>query len=64
MKPFVQPTEETIPGKGHAEMDILKYADANGLKVVAVGAGNGYCPACVDAIEDAGGLATGRRQQP
>jgi hypothetical protein len=34
------------------------------LKVVAVGAGNGYCPACVEAIEDAGGLATGRRQQP
>ena len=43
---------------------ILKYAEANDLKVFAVGAGNGYCPACVEAIEGAGGLATGRRQQP
>jgi hypothetical protein len=34
------------------------------LQVIAVGAGNGYCPAGVEAIKDAGGLATGRRQQP
>jgi hypothetical protein len=45
-------------------MNILSYAEANNLKTVAVGAGIGYCPACVEAIEEAGGLATGRRQQP
>src|ERR1700730_18139194 len=39
VKPFVRPAEEIVPGIGHAEMDILKHADANGLKGGAGGAG-------------------------
>jgi hypothetical protein len=49
-----------MSGKCHAEIAILKYVEASGLDVIAVGAGNGYCPAGVEAIEDAGGLAAWR----
>ena len=44
------------PGTGHAETDIVNYATLHHWKVIAVGAGRPVCPACVTAIENAGGV--------
>ena len=52
-----------MSAEGHA-VAISKYVETSGLDVIAVGAGDGYRSACVEAIEKAGGLATGGRQQP
>ena len=50
---------ETIaPGLGHAEMDIVNYAQQNGLQLLEVGATRPICPTCASAIEGAGARAS------
>lgn len=50
-----KPGEIVIPGTGHAEVDIIDYAQANGLRVVTVGAGRPICGPCASAIGNSGG---------
>jgi hypothetical protein len=51
------PGEMIAPGLGHAEADIVNYAQQNGLRLLEVGATRPICPACAAAIEGAGARA-------
>jgi RHS repeat-associated protein len=51
------PGETIAPGLGHAEADIVNYAQQNGLRLLEVGATRPICPACAAAIEGAGARA-------
>ena len=62
LEPFVQPDEIRIRSGDHAEINILQYAKANNLRVIAVGAGRPYCLTCGPALDAAGVLATGPRK--
>jgi hypothetical protein len=50
----VDPGEVVISGTGHAEQTIVNWANANGYRVVAVGAGRPICPSCAAAIQGSG----------
>ncbi len=54
--------EVVVGGAGHAEANIVAWADANGYSVVSVGAGRPHCPNCVDAITGAGGSTASPRR--
>lgn len=62
VQPFIQPDEIAVPSNDHAEMNILAYAKANGLRLIAVGSGRPYCVTCGPALDAAGVLATGPRK--
>ena len=51
------PGETMVSGLGHAEADVVKYAEQNGLKLKEVGAIRPICPQCADAIEASGAAA-------
>jgi RHS repeat-associated protein len=51
------PGEMLASGLGHAEADIVKYAQQNGLRLLEVGATRPICPACAAAIAGAGARA-------
>ncbi len=51
----LQSGEKVVAGAGHAEADIVSYANANGLKVVSVGATRPVCNSCQDIITPTGG---------
>jgi len=46
--------EIMVSGTGHAEQDIVAYAQARGWEIVTVAAGRPICPPCVDAILGSG----------
>jgi filamentous hemagglutinin len=48
------PGETMVSGTGHAEADIINYANANGLKVIDIGATRPVCPGCQDLINPTG----------
>jgi filamentous hemagglutinin len=48
------PGETMVAGTGHAEADIINYANANGLKVIDIGATRPICPACQGVINPTG----------
>ncbi|NIL20635.1 hypothetical protein HBJ59_29850 [Pseudomonas sp. AN3A02] len=50
----LQEGEKVVVGTGHAEADIVSYANANGLKVVDVGATRPVCASCQNVIEPTG----------
>lgn len=50
----LQGGEELAPGLSHAERDIVGYMRYNDIRPITVGAGRPICPACADAINDAG----------
>ena len=52
-----QPGEIVISGTGHAEADIVAYAEANGYRVVTIGVGRPVCAACATTITGSGGTA-------
>ena len=52
-----QPGEIVISGTGHAEADIVAYAEANGYKVVTIGASRPVCATCATTITGSGGTA-------
>ena len=54
----LQPGETVIPGTGHAEADIVNYANANGLKVIDIGATRPVCPGCQNTIAPTGANIT------
>jgi len=60
--PFLQPDEARAPSGDHAEINILSYARAHNLRVIAVGAGHPYCVTCGPTLDAAGVLATGPRK--
>jgi YD repeat-containing protein len=45
--------EVLVPGTGHAETDIVNYANANNLKVIEVGATRPVCSNCFGIISGA-----------
>jgi hypothetical protein len=46
--------EVMAPGLGHAEQDIIAYAQARDWEMVTVAAGRPICPMCVDDIVGVG----------
>jgi filamentous hemagglutinin len=50
----LQPGETVVVGTGHAEADIVSYANANGLKVIDIGATRPICPSCQNVIGPTG----------
>ncbi|MCT4938927.1 hypothetical protein LZK35_31310, partial [Pseudomonas aeruginosa] len=50
----LQSGEKVIAGTGHAEADIVKYANANGLKVIDIGATRPVCASCQNILEPTG----------
>ena len=56
LRPGVElnPDEVLVPGTGHAEADIVSYANQNGLSIVDIGATRPVCSACADAIAPTG----------
>ena len=49
--------ETLAPGGGHAEENIVNFAQQNGLTLQAVGATRPICPVCAAAIQGAGAVA-------
>lgn len=54
----LQPGETIIVGTGHAEADIVSYANANGLKIIDIGATRPVCSTCQDVIRPTGANIT------
>jgi filamentous hemagglutinin len=50
----LQEREKAVVGTDHAEADIVSYANANGLKVVGIGATRPVCASCQNVIESSG----------
>lgn len=53
----LEPGEAVVSGTGHAEADIVAWANQNRYEVVTVGAGRPICGSCAAAIDGAGGTA-------
>lgn len=47
----LRPGEVKVPGTGHAEADIVAYAEKNGLRIVDIGATRPVCENCHNAIK-------------
>ena len=45
--------ERLIPGTGHAEADIVNYANSQGLELLEIGATRPICNACAKIIGNA-----------
>jgi filamentous hemagglutinin len=45
--------EIVIPGTGHAEADIVTWANQNGYTVQTIGAGRPICSSCASVLNDA-----------
>ncbi|MFY8044512.1 MAG: hypothetical protein ACOVOD_16460, partial [Rhodoferax sp.] len=61
----LQPGEVVIAGTGHAEADIVSFANANGLKVIDIGATRPVCAGCQKIIEPTGAnIATPLKSTP
>jgi filamentous hemagglutinin len=50
----LQPGETVVVGTGHAEADIVSYANANGLKIIDIGATRPICASCQNVIGPTG----------
>ncbi len=50
------PGETMAAGAGHAEADIVNYAQQNGLRLLEVGATRPICPTCAALIDQAGAV--------
>ncbi len=48
--------EILVAGPGHAEVDIVNYANRHGLTLIEVGATRPICPACAARLDVAGVL--------
>ncbi len=46
--------DKVVAGTGHAEADIISYANANNLKVIDIGATRPVCANCQDTIQSTG----------
>jgi hypothetical protein len=46
----LEPGETVVPGTGHAEADIVNYAQQNNLNLLSVGATRPVCPGCQSVI--------------
>jgi RHS repeat-associated protein len=54
MRGLIQSGDIVVKGSGHAEADIVSYSNAQGWKLVGVGATRGVCPSCAAEISAAG----------
>jgi hypothetical protein len=50
----LQPGETVIAGTGHAEADIVSYANGKGLKIIDIGATRPVCTSCQNVIGPTG----------
>jgi len=50
------PGEILAPGTGHAEIDVLNYANQNGLRLLEIGATRPVCPGCIEGLQGSGAL--------
>ncbi len=62
VQPLIQPSDIVVPGTGHAEVNVVKYAQAHDWKILAVAATRKVCPACVGVIEGAGAVVASERK--
>lgn len=61
----LQPGETVIAGTGHAEADIVSYANANGLKIIDIGATRPVCAGCQNTVAPTGAnITTPRKPTP
>lgn len=56
--------ETLVSGTGHAEADIVNYANQNGLNLLEIGATRPICPACAEAINNSGAQAVTPLKRP
>jgi filamentous hemagglutinin len=56
----LRPGEIVVRGTGHAEADIVAWAEQHGYEVVSIAAGRPICTACAGKIAQAGGSAATR----
>ena len=56
VRPLINPNETVVNGIGHAEANIVDWANANNQQVIAVGAGRPICPVCAQIIKNAGAI--------
>ncbi|SDE77502.1 hypothetical protein SAMN05192589_1381, partial [Paracidovorax valerianellae] len=54
----LRPGEIVIDGTGHAEADIVSYANANGLRIIDIGATRPVCAGCQNTISPTGANIT------
>ena len=57
MKPLIQTDDIVVKGTGHAEADIVSYANARGWTIIGVGATRPICSSCAADIAAAGATA-------
>jgi len=50
----LQSGETIVTGTGHAEANIVSYANANGLSITSIGATRPVCLSCQDVIAKTG----------
>jgi filamentous hemagglutinin len=56
---------QVVGGTGHAEANIIAYAQANNLRVIAIGATRPVCVPCQDVINPTGAnISTPLRPRP
>ena len=61
----LNPGETMVVGTGHAEADIVDYANAYNLKVIDIGATRLVCPPCQDVIGPTGAnISTPLKKRP
>ncbi len=51
---LLNPGETLVPGSGHAEANIVNFAQRQGLQLLELGATRPICPSCAAPIEGAG----------
>jgi filamentous hemagglutinin len=51
--------ETLAPGLGHAEADVVSFAQQNGMRLLQVGATRPICSSCASLIEAAGAVPVG-----
>jgi RHS repeat-associated protein len=56
VRPLINPNETIATGIGHAEENIVNWAQVNNRRVISVGAGRPICFECARLIKDAGGI--------
>jgi filamentous hemagglutinin len=54
MRPLIQAGDIVVKGTGHAEADIVAFAQANGWNLIGIGATRPVCPACAAEIATTG----------
>ena len=60
----INPQETVVSGTGHAEQNVVSHAQAQGLRLIEVGATRPICPTCSNMIESVGARTVTPRKNP